>query len=389
MDSFTDTAQAALPAPESAALLHSERLRERILAVIDADGPIGFSRFMQMALYEPGLGYYSAGATKFGSGGDFITAADLGDFLARTIVATILPQLSRAQRPAVVELGAGTGAMAADILERLNALGYREVDYRILEPSAQLRARQAEALAKFGDRVSWIEQLEPGSVTGAIVANEVADALPVDRIMLTLEGWVQLAVIRKGRAFGWVAQPLPAPARALVETLTAELPEPLPPGYVTEIRPLLDGWVGMLCEALADGVALISDYGMSRREYFHPQRESGTLMCHYRHRAHADPFLYPGLQDITAWVDFSSCARAGVDAGAEVAGYTTQGSWIAETLLTDSSSLPALDAVDAARLKTLLLPGEMGERFKVLMLGRGSEQARAARLRGRDMRDRL
>ncbi|MGD8808053.1 MAG: SAM-dependent methyltransferase [Gammaproteobacteria bacterium] len=379
-----------LPAPDPEALQHSERLRDRILAEIDAaGGAIGFSRFMQMALYEPGLGYYSAGAAKFGAGGDFVTAADLGDFLARAIVKTIVPSLAVLVRPIVVEIGAGTGALAADILRQLDACGFGDLEYRILETSPELRARQRRALEDFAGRVTWLERLEPDSVEGLILANEVADALPVDRVVSTPHGWEQLAVARAGRAFEWVRRPLSARMHGAIESIMADLPQPPHPGFVSEVSPLLAGWIEMLCAALSRGSILIVDYGMSRREYFHPQRDTGTLMCHYRHRAHPDPFVFPGLQDITAWVDFSACAQAARASGAAVAGYTTQGSWIAETLLGDPSAAFVPDFADAARLKTLLLPGEMGERFKALLLNCRVDSAQPLGLAGRDLRSRL
>jgi len=382
--------QAALPQPDATALRHSERLRERILAAIDAaGGAIAFSRFMEMALYEPGLGYYSAGTAKFGPMGDFITAADLGDFLARAIVETAAELLRGLRQPAIVELGAGTGALAADILRLLDERGLTGVEYRILEPSPELRDRQATALAMYAGRVTWVERLEPDSIAGLVLANEVADAMPVDRVLRTARGWEQIAVTADGREFAWVRRPAPQSTLAAIESIEARLPEPLPAGFVSEVRPLLGGWIEMLSRAMSAGAALIIDYGMSRREYFHPQRASGTLMCHYRHRAHSDPFVYPGLQDITAWVDFSTCADAARAAGAIVAGYTTQGGWIAETLFAEPAFAGGLSVADAARLKTLLLPGEMGERFKVLLLSRGLEVAQLPSLAGRDLRTRL
>jgi len=382
--------QAALPEPDATALRHSERLREQILAAIDeAGGAIAFSRFMEMALYEPGLGYYSAGTAKFGPTGDFITAADLGDFLARAIVETAAALLAGLRRPVIVELGAGTGALAADVLRLLDERGLTGVQYRILEPSPELRERQAAALAMHAGRVTWIERLEPDSIAGLVLANEVADAMPVDRVFRTAQGWEQIAVSREGREFAWVRRSAPQSTRAAIEAIEARLPEPLPAGFVSEIRPLLGGWIELLCGALSAGAALIIDYGMSRREYFHPQRAGGTLMCHYRHRAHTDPFVYPGLQDITAWVDFSACADAALGAGAILAGYTTQGGWIAETLFAEPAFAAGLTVAQAARLKTLLLPGEMGERFKVLMLSRGLAAAQLPTLAGRDLRSRL
>jgi SAM-dependent MidA family methyltransferase len=375
-----------LPKPEPAALAHSERLRERIRTVIDAaGGAIAFSRYMQMALFEPGLGYYSAGAVKFGAEGDFITAVDQGDFLARAIVATLMPRLAAYDSPVIVELGAGTGKLADDILRLLDERGLDRVAYRILEPSADLRARQLRSLAARRTRVEWIDRLDPACCSGAIIANEVVDALPVDRITRTRSGWQQLAVALEGEKFCWHAKPLDATQQACIDSICARLSEPLPEGFTTEIRPLLPAWIRSLCAALVGGDILLVDYGFSRREYFHPQRDAGTLMCHYRHRAHGNPFLFPGLQDITAWVDFSDCGDAARAAGMQLAGYATQGSWIAEALQDDPLLAEGLDFTQAASLRTLLLPGEMGERFKALLLSTDP----AAALCGRDLRARL
>jgi len=382
--------QVELPLPDPVALAHSERLRERILQAIDsADGALAFSQFMEMALYEPGLGYYSAGTAKFGPAGDFVTAGELGDFLARAVVTTLAPRLAALPQPAVVELGAGTGALAAAILQQLDACGLEHVRYRILEPSPDLQSRQRALLAAHGSRVDWIETLRPDSVCGAIIANEVADALPVERVVLGSAGWQQLAVARSAREFRWCVQSLPRDLAQALGAISAELAEPLREGYVSELRPLLGPWVRTLGAALSAGDVLVIDYGMSRREYYHPQRDGGTLMCHYRHRAHADPFVYPGLQDITAWVDFSACARAAQAAGLRTAGFTTQGAWIAAAVLSDRALPGELDSHGAAQLKTLLLPGEMGERFKVLLLRRDADALPAPPLPGRDLRARL
>lgn len=382
--------QAELPPPEPLALEHSERLRERILQAIDAaGGSIAFSRFMEMALYEPGLGYYSAGTAKFGPAGDFVTAGDLGSFLARAVVATLTPRLAALAEPVVVELGAGTGALAADILRQLDRSGLEHVQYRILEPSPDLRARQNVLLAPYGARVSWIDRLDANSVSGAIVANEVADALPFERVVRRSGAWRQLGVTAQAREFVWCLQPLPGRSADAPAMLGAGLPDSLDEGYVSECRPLLGPWLEALGAALVCGDILIVDYGMSRREYYHPQRDGGTLMCHYRHRAHPDPFVYPGLQDITAWVDFSHCAQAAHAAGLDLAGYTTQGAWLSETLLAAPARIADLDIASAAQLKTLLLPGEMGERFKAMLLQRDGDAGPAITLPGRDLRGRL
>ena len=210
-----------------------------------------------------------------------------------------------------------------------------------------------------------------------------------DRVLRTESGWAQLAVERAGREFRWRQAALNHSQRNEIDAVCGDLDDPPAPGYASEIRPLLSGWVAALCAALAAGEILLIDYGLSRREYYHPQRVSGTLMCHYRHRAHGDPFIYPGLQDITAWVDFSACAHAAHTQEMSTAGYATQGGWIAAALETDASLSGTLDIVQAARLRTLLLPGEMGERFKALLLSRPPAGAAPLALPGRDLRARL
>lgn len=381
--------QPGLPTPDAAALAHSAQLCAHIAAAIDAaGGTIPFSTFMQMALNEPGLGYYSAGAARFGPGGDFVTAVDEGDFLARAIVTTLRRRLASLDAAVVVELGAGTGRLAGDVLRLLDAHGLSNVGYRILEPSADLRGRQRHALQGWGERVTWIDRLERSSVRGCIVANEVADALPVDRVTLTDAGWRQLAVAHNGAKFYWTVAPLSAVQQRCLDSICAELPQALPAGFTSEIRPALGAWVRTLAAALDLGDMLIVDYGLSRREYFHPQRSQGTLICHYRHRAHADPFFLPGIQDISAWVDFSDCADAACRAGLQLAGYTTQGSWLAEALSDDATLQGGIDLQQAGQLRRLLLPGEMGERFKALLLSRAGADMQTT-LPGRDLRSRL
>jgi SAM-dependent MidA family methyltransferase len=378
-----------LPAPSADALEHSAALVRMIRAEIDnAGGWIDFARYMELALYAPALGYYSSGATKLGPAGDFVTAPELGSLLGRALARTLADELAGFAAPTILELGAGSGALAAQLLDALAGLGRGDVVYRILEPSADLRERQERALQRYGDRVAWLDRLPAAPFDGAIVANEVIDALPVTRFVKRAGRVLPLGVgVKSGRLASVEGEEAPE-LRAAVEAIEAKLGEPLADGYRSEVCLALPSWFAALGAALARGCMLFVDYGLVRRELYHPQRWMGTLRCHYRHRAHDDPFFHPGLQDLTAWVDFSACADAALAAGLDVAGFTTQAQFLLATLAAD----PPRAADDAATLrelsalKTLVLPGEMGERFKVLLL---RKDWKGAGLPGRDFRDRL
>jgi SAM-dependent MidA family methyltransferase len=357
-----------------------------IRAEIDREGGwIDFARYMELALYAPGLGYYSAGSAKLGAGGDFMTTPEISDLLARALARTLRRELEGLAEPAILELGAGTGALAAQLLA---AFGDARPPYLILEPSADLRERQQRLLARFAPRVRWLDRLPERPFQGAIVANEVVDALPVSCFVKRANRAVPRGVIARGTAFAWADGP---PSRELDDAIAAlerALGRTLEQGYRSELSPSLQAWVSSFAGALERGCMVLVDYGLVRREYYHEQRSTGTLRCHYRHRAHDDPFVYPGLQDITAWVDFSACAAAAREAGLAVEGFTTQAQFLLATIAaeppataTDTATLRALSA-----LKTLVLPGEMGERFKVMLLRKRSS---GAPLPGRDLRDRL
>lgn len=377
-----------VPEPGPDARAASAALAERLRADIAARGGwIGFDRFMELALYTPGLGYYSGGSTKLGRAGDFVTAPELGGFLARALASLIGPVLERECAPTVLELGAGSGALAEQLVAALARVA--GLKYLILEPSAELRQRQQARLAAAGPRVEWLDALPARPFDGVVVANEVADALPVARFVKRGGRVLPLGVtLGRDAGFEWAeGEPEPRTTDA-VAGIERALGAPLPDGYRSEWCPALGAWIEALAAALETGAVALIDYGLVRREYYHPERADGTLICHYRHRAHADPFVYPGLQDITAWVDFSAAAAAAARAGLDVAGFTTQSLFVVQALAgLDENPVADASPAELAALKTLVLPGEMGERFKVLWLTRGIDGG--APLPGRDLRARL
>ena len=380
--------RAELPVPSEEALQQSAALVATIRGEIErAGGWIDFARYMELALYAPGLGYYSAGSQKIGAAGDFVTAPELSRSFGRAVALTLDAELTALGSRDVVELGAGSGALAAQFLDTFATLG-RDVRYWILEPSADLRQRQQRALEAFAGKVVWLDRLPESLLEAVVVANEVLDALPVSRFAIDKGEPKALGVVVDGEGIRW------GPGRAdpniteAVRKIERDLQRALPNGYRSEICLTLPAWFSTLAAMLRRGSLLFADYGLVRSDYYHEQRAAGTLVCHYRHRAHDDPFAYPGLQDITAWVDFSACADAASAAGFEVAGFTTQGQYLLSLL----AALPPELAVDLkspreqSAMKTLILPGEMGERFKVLLLRKG---VRGPELPGKDFRYRL
>src|SRR5688572_2464639 len=381
--------RAELPVPSDEALRQSAALVAKIRSEIErAGGWIDFARYMELALYEPGLGYYSAGSQKIGTAGDFITAPELSRSFGRAVALTLDAELATLGANDVIELGAGSGALAAQLLDTFALLG-REVRYWILEPSADLRQRQQRALEPFAGKVAWLDRLpEEMSLEAVVVANEVLDALPVSRFAIEDGEPKALGVVADAKGFGLRTARAAPELTAAVRTIERALQRALPDGYRSEICLTLPAWFASLAAVLKRGSLLFADYGLVRSDYYHEQRAAGTLACHYRHRSHDDPFLYPGLQDITAWVDFSACADAASVVGLDVAGFTTQGQYLLSLL----AALPPELAGDLkspreqSAMKTLILPGEMGERFKVLLLRKGVS---GRELSGKDFRHRL
>ena len=366
--------------PDADALAHSKALISRIRGAIKENGgSIGFDRFMWMALYEPGLGYYSAGARKFGRSGDFVTAPEISPLYSRALAAQCAEVLQTIGNGSLLEIGAGTGVMASDMLRELELLGYLPERYLILEVSAELKARQrlhlANSIPDLLDRVIWIDGLPASGFRGVILANEVLDAQPVVRIGSTEGVIYEYRVTVDLNEFVWTKATADREITAQAMHIKNQLDDVWPDGYTTEINPGLIALLSGYAEVLEQGVMLLIDYGYARREYYPPQRDQGSLLCHYRHRVHANPFLYPGLQDITASVDFTAVAEAGTDAGLDLLGYTNQGMFLLACGLEGLMNRVVEDergshAQTLAQAKTLTLPAGMGERFKVMALGR-------------------
>ncbi|MDH3532526.1 MAG: SAM-dependent methyltransferase [Gammaproteobacteria bacterium] len=373
--------QPQLPKPDAESAAHSARVGAAIRAKIAAaGGQISFAEYMHHALYAPGLGYYSAGATKFGMAGDFITAPEVSPLFARVLARQCADVIAMTDAAGILEFGAGSGRLAVDLLQALAALDALPDSYRILEVSPDLRDRQASLLRRetpehYG-RVSWLDRM-PDQHTGVIVANEVLDALPVERFLRHDNGIAQLCVGIDHDEFVLQQRSAPQVLRDAVVELEARLGQPLPHGYASEICLAAPHWVADLADVLQQGIAFLFDYGLCRREYYGPGRSGGWLRCHFRHHAHDNPLLLPGIQDITGWVDFSAVADAAHAHGLDIAGFVTQAHFLIagglEEALADLAKVPLHAQLELSRqAKLLTLPGEMGENFKCLGLSRGA-----------------
>jgi SAM-dependent MidA family methyltransferase len=366
-----------LPEPTSDALAASHALSALIAGEIAAQSPatgqISFARFMELALYSPRLGYYSGGAAKLGKDGDFTTAPEMTSLFGAALAQAahdIMPETG----PHLMEFGAGTGKLAFDILTESAARGVTIDSYAIVELSGELRARQQERLRDF-PQVSWLDQL-PTQFSGVVIGNEVLDAMPVHLVTKTAQGWQEVTVGLEQDAFCWRQRACDAP---LLAQIALQIPDPdnLPPGYLTELHPVACGFIDALGRMLATGraAAIFIDYGFPAAEYYLPQRAQGTLMCHYRHHAHGEPFYLPGLQDITAHVDFTAMARAAQNSGLDVLAYMSQAAFLIDAglgdlLLRTDPAQAALYLPQANAVQQLLSPAEMGELFKVIILGK-------------------
>ncbi len=364
-----------LPPPSPDALAHSARVVEHVRRELETSGGwMSFARYMELVLYAPGLGYYSAGARKLGSDGDFTTAPELTPLYGHCI-AQQARQILALGLDEILEVGAGSGALAAELLEELDPLGAAPKSFLILELSADLRARSRDLLAArvphLMERIAWLNVLPP-AFAGLVIGNEVLDAMPVHVVRATEHGIEEggVAASRGERPLEWAFRPAAGEVRAAAAQLG------LAPGYVTELGLAARAFVRSVGAILERGVMLFVDYGFPAREYYHSQRSQGTLMCHYRHRAHADPFFLPGLQDVTAHVDFSAIAAAAASEELDVLGYTSQEQFLVNCGITELMlRTPPDDAArylpQAAAASKLLSPAEMGELFKAIAIGRG------------------
>lgn len=375
-----------------------QEMRRRLAAEIAAaGGALPFDRYMEIALYAPGLGYYVNQRRKFGEAGDFVTAPEVSPLFGRCIARQVGECLHRLGGGDVLEVGAGSGRLAADLLSELEARGALPRRYCILELGPSLKQAQRQtlqaAVPHLMDRVHWLDGLPLKAFSGVLIGNELLDAMPVHRFRRHAGAWQELAVGGDETALYDAWGPLRSPGLAqLLDRLWADGEAP-DDGYSSEVNMRLAPWLRAVAAGMTRGYLLLVDYGYTRREYYHPERRQGTLLCHFRHRAYADPYRLPGLQDMTANVDFTALARAALDAGFALAGYTTQAHF-----LIDSGLDELLQDADPGDLKghlrrmqgvkRLTLPSEMGERFKVMALARAADPVLSG-FRSRDLRERL
>jgi SAM-dependent MidA family methyltransferase len=371
---------------------HSERLIERIRDEIDShSGWISFERFMEMALYEPGLGYYSAGSTKLGEAGDFVTAPEISPLFSRCLANQAREVLENLGGGDILEIGAGSGVMAADVLAELHRVTALPNRYFILEVSADLRERQRTRLAELPDevksRVQWLDHW-PDELRGVVLANEVLDAMPVQRFRIRSDVVNCIGVTWQLGQLDWSEVKADAVLEKRVREIEQELGERFPDGYGSEINMRLPSWVQSLALSMSAGVAILIDYGLPRSQYYRQERNEGTLLCHYRHRFHDDALVRVGVQDIGAWVDFTAVAEAASNADMSVAGFSTQAHFLIgcgiEQFIAGLAEADLHHRLQLARQAMLLtLPGEMGERFKVIGLATNYDHP----LRGFAIRD--
>ena len=377
--------------PDTAASHHSAAVAAFIRERIDsAGGVLPFDEYMEAALYAPGLGYYAASSRKFGPGGDFVTAPELGPLFGQCLAREVGPVLASLKKACVLEFGAGSGALAVSLIEALSRLDQLPERYCILEISPDLRERQRKRLEPIVNQhrldIEWLERMPDAPLEGVILANEVVDAFPVTRFRVLNGKPVRAGVCIKSDGFAWDwIDDLGDDQSTMNIFCQYQLKE----GYTSEVCHRSKAWMGALASALQRGVVLVIDYGFPAAEYYLPERSEGTLRCHYQHQAHNDPLIYPGIQDVTSHVNFSALADAGRESGLEVLGYTSQEAYLLGLgLLELASAQPNDDEKQmlktAAEVKELILPSQMGEAFKVMAFGRQADKP----LQGFKLRDR-
>ena len=368
-----------LPEPDAESIAHSERCAAVIRArIAEQGGSISFGTFMHLALYGPRVGYYTSGNTKFGEDGDFVTAPEISPLFARVLARQCAEVCAGIDSPAILEFGAGSGRLAADLLDKLAQLDALPARYRILEVSPELVARQRATIdarvPHLAERVEWVSEPPPGH-RGVVVANEVLDALPVERFTRRDTVRAHRVVVGEHGGFDIIEADASNALAAVVRAIEDDIGQRLPDGYVSEVSLGVDGWMNEMLASMDEGFAFLVDYGVSRREYYAPDRAGGWLRCHFRHHAHDNPLVLPGIQDITAWVDFTSVATSALKFGATVAGYTSQALFLINGGLGDeltlSGATAAADIELSGAAKMLTLPGSMGEHFKCLGLDKG------------------
>ena len=377
----------SLPQPDPVSAAHSKRCAEYIRERIkDAGGSISFAEFMHYALYAPSLGYYTSGTRKFGDEGDFVTAPEISPLFGRVVARQCAGVLQTVDGGSILEFGAGSGRLALEVLRTLQEVDALPVEYRIMEVSADLRDRQQcllhEELPGLADRIRWLDRM-PESHRGIVLANEVLDALPVERFIRRSAGVCQLRVADEAGEFVFVDEPAPDILAQAVEAIENDIGERLPDNYVSEVSLAAPSWLHDVARSLEQGMILLFDYGVSRRDYYAADRNEGWLRCHFRHRAHSDPLILPGIQDLTAWVDFSAIAEAATNCGLEIIGYVSQSQFLLSgdigAELHDFADMPLQSQLQtAAQIKMLTLPGEMGENVKCIGLARGEVPRLAA-----------
>mgnify|MGYP001251321736 CR=1 FL=1 len=343
---------------------------------IAAAGPLRFREFMALCLYHPRHGYYTSPASPFGAAGDFVTAPELGPLFGRALARGLWPLIDSFGHYEIVEIGAGSGRLARDLIRALAAAGRLPVRYRIDEISPALRRRQAELFAglpaELRSRIAWEGGGAVSDLPHLVIANEVLDALPVSRVVRRGAAWLELGVVLAGDRFAWCElSPDPATAERLA-ALDAAVDFDWPDGYLSEVHPAIAPALAQWTAGWRPGALILVDYGYPRREFYLPERAMGTLLCHRRHRVHDDALYAPGAQDLTAFVDFTTVAEAATVLGLEVLAYTSQAEFLLAAGILDEL---AADAERPAEARRLLLPGEMGERFQVMALGREIDPA--------------
>jgi len=361
------------PEPDSEALAHSARVVKRVQTEIEGRGGVlPFYRYMDLVMYEPGLGYYVSGTRKFGRQGDFVTAPELGSLYGRCVARQVAQILAQLDGGSLLEFGAGSGVLAATVLTELAKRDSLPAEYLIVEVSPALRAQQQQTLAGQIEqnlvKVRWLDSLPESGFRGVILANEVLDAMPIIRFRVGAEGHMTAGVVRRNGHLDWSWQRNPS-QDGRIDRLVQQYG--LVADYTSEVNPRAAAWMQTVGRVLDAGLILVMDYGYPGAEYYHYERSDGTLMCHYQHRAHMDPFLYPGLQDLTTHVDFSAVAAAGQLAGLDIAGFTSQEAFLLSIgvldLVVHESSGPVAPKL-SAELKQLTLSSEMGESFKALAM---------------------